>query len=60
MQNAIKFNNKIISRRGQIAKMGLKMFSKQKGNFKENRNRPPKKLFELMYKELCQKKRKKI
>ena len=56
MQNAIKFNNKMISRRGEVAKIGIKIFSKKENNFKENRNRPPKKIFDLIYKKINQKK----
>lgn len=48
LSNAIKFGNKIISRRGEIAKIGLKIFSKKMNNYKENRNRPSKESFNLV------------
>lgn len=60
MQNAIKFNNLVISRRGHIAKIGIKIFSKKNKNFNENRNRPPKKLVQLVYKEIYKKSEGKI
>ena len=47
MQNALKYNNKMISRRGEIANIGLKIF-KDKKNSKESRNRPSKEFFELV------------
>ncbi len=46
--NAIKFGNRIISRRGEVAKIGLKIFSKNKNNYKENRNRPSIEAFNLV------------
>lgn len=52
MSNAIKFNHKMISRRGEISQIGLKIFSKKKNNFKENRNRPSKEIFDFIYKKL--------
>lgn len=48
LSNAIKFGNKVISRRGEIANIGLKIFSKKMNNYKENRNRPSKKSFNLI------------
>lgn len=54
--NAIKFGNKIISRRGEIAKIGLKIFSKKMNNYRENRNRPSKKSFNLFKNKLIKNK----
>ena len=56
MANAIKFNVKMISRRGQLANIGLKIYSKKENHLNENRNRPSKKIFALIYKKLNQKK----
>jgi len=56
MANAIKFNIKMISRRGQIANIGLKTYSKKENHLNENRNRPSKKIFDLVYKKLNKKK----
>ena len=53
-QNAIKFNNKMIARRG-ISEIGLKIFTKKQKNSKESRQRPPKKIFNLIHKELNKK-----
>ena len=42
----------MLSRRGEVATIGIKMFSKKKKNVKENRNRPSKEAFNLIYKKL--------
>ena len=52
LMNAIKFGNRIISRRGEVAKIGLKIFSKNKNNYKENRNRPSIEAFNLVERNL--------
>jgi len=59
MQNALKYNNRMISRGGEIANISLKIFKKLKDS-RESRNRPSKKLFELVYKKLKKKKLKKL
>ena len=55
MSNAIKFNLKMISRRGGISQFGLKIFTKKLKNLKESRNRPPAKVYKLIHKELSKK-----
>ena len=56
MANAIKYNIKMISRRGRTANIGIKIFSKKEKNLDENRNRPSKKIFASIYKKFNQKK----
>ena len=59
MPNALKYNNRMISRGGEIADISLKIFKKLKDS-RESRNRPSKKLFELVYKKLKKEKLKKL
>ena len=58
-QNALKYNNKMISRGGEIANIGLKIFKRLKES-RESRTRPPKELFELIYKKFKNKNLKKL
>ena len=59
MPNALKYNNKMITRGGEIANISLKIFKKLKDS-KESRNRPSKESFELVYKKLKKIKLKKL
>jgi len=58
-QNALKYNNKIISKGGELSNISLKIFKNLK-NSQESRNRPSKKLFDLVYKKLKKKKLKRL
>ena len=58
MPNAIKFNSKVIARRGdEISNIGIKIYAKEKDNYRENISRPSKKAFNLIYKKLKKEKK---
>ena len=58
-QNALKYNNKIISKGGELSNISLKIYKKFKSS-NESRNRPPKELFELVHKKLKKQNLKKL